>query len=148
MPIKIKIEIKYNITGIVVIMIHIKHNQCPVCLESGLSWNINITKSDMHMFKCGHGTCKSCFNKLRSSQKGFCCPLCRDSGQQYYLNFQANGRGMWLTFAEWYNEYEIYINCGCANNILRYSSFGQQLTRLIRESKKIKAMKSNNSKSH
>ena len=119
-------------------MIHIKHNECPICLERNLGWHIDIGKSDMHMFRCGHGTCKSCFNTLRSTTTGFSCPLCRDSGQQHYLNFQSNKRGMWLTFAEWYNEYEIYIKAGSAHNIIRNSNFGKQLLRLIKESKRSK----------
>jgi hypothetical protein len=119
-------------------MIHIKNNECPICMTEDLDWNINIHRSDMHLFKCGHGTCKSCFNSLRSTTVGFCCPLCRDSGQQHYLNFQSNKQGMWLTFAEWYSEYEIFIKAGAANNVVHNSSFGKQLLRLIRESKKQK----------
>ena len=119
-------------------MIHIKNNECPICMTEDLDWHIDIHRSDMHLFKCGHGTCKSCFNSLRSTTVGFCCPLCRDSGQQHYLNFQSNKRGMWLTFAEWYSEYDIFIKAGSANSVVHNSSFGKQLLRLIRESKKQK----------
>ena len=122
--------------------VKIEDNECPICLEKELCWNVDICKSDMHMFKCGHGTCKSCFNKMRSTKPGFYCPVCRTGGQEHYLNFMSNRRGMWLTFAEWYHEYEIYIKSGTARNIIYKSSFGKQLLRLVRESKK----KSNHTK--
>ena len=121
--------------------IHLKNNECPICLETDKKWNINICKSDMHLFKCGHGTCKSCFNKLKTTEVGFSCPLCRDEGQQYYLNFQSNKRGSWLTFADWYNEFEIFIKAGAANNVVQNTNFGRQLLRLIKESKNIKQIK-------
>lgn len=122
-------------------VIHLKNNECPICLETDKNWNINIYKSDMHLFKCGHGTCKCCFNKLRATESGFSCPLCRDEGQKYYLNFQSNQQGMWLTFAEWYSEYEIFIKSGSANNIIHNTMFGKQLLRLIKESKNKKKLK-------
>lgn len=118
--------------------IHIKNNECPICLEKNLGWDLDICKSDMHMFKCGHGTCKACFNTMRSTTQGFSCPMCRDTGQEHYLNFMSNRQGMWLTFAEWYNEYEIYIKAGAAKNIIYNSSFGKQLLRLAKESRKKK----------
>lgn len=115
-------------------MIHIKGNKCPICLTEDLSWNLNICKSDLHMFKCGHGVCKSCFPKLK--QVGaFQCPMCREQGQKHYINME--GGREWITFSEWYNEYEIFIKNGCAKNIIKNSNFGKQLKRLIRESKQI-----------
>lgn len=113
-------------------MIHIENNTCPVCLNDNLSWNLNICKSDMHMFKCGHGTCKTCLPKLRECG-AFQCPMCKDEGQKHYID--ADNKNEWITFAEWYNEWEIYIKAGCAKNVIKNSTFGKQLRRLIKESK-------------
>ncbi len=113
-------------------MIHIKGNKCPICLDENLEWNLNICKSQMHMFKCGHGTCKKCLYKLL--EKGaFQCPMCREDGQRHYINI--DGDREWITFSEWYNEYEIFIKNGCAKNVIKNSNFGKQLLRLKRESK-------------
>ena len=124
-------------------MIHIKNNKCPICLNENLSWHINISKSDMHMFKCGHGTCKSCYTKLNNSAKQFACPLCREPGQAFGVAdvnlYQENGRCEWKTFAEWYNEYEIYIKSGAAKNVINNTTFGLQLKRLSKEARKVKA---------
>ena len=90
-------------------MIHIKNNQCPICLNENLKWNLNIKKSDMHMFKCGHGTCKECYNTLISTSE-FSCPCCRATSQAYTTGFNSSEINQWNTFAEWYQEYDIFIN--------------------------------------
>ena len=119
-------------------MIHINNNDCPICFEKNLKWNIDIGKSDMHMFKCGHGTCKSCFIKLKNLQEDFSCPCCRAGEQLYYKGFSLEEKCKWTTFSEWYNEYEIFIKAGSANNVVHNSIFGKQHLRLIRENRKIK----------
>ena len=114
-------------------MIHIENNTCPICLTDNLKWNLHISNSDMHMFKCGHGACKKCFPKLK--EKGaFQCPMCREEGQKHYINM--DGSKEWITFSEWFGEYEIFIMNGCAKNVIRNSNFGKQLLRLKKESKK------------
>tara|TARA_R110002072_G_scaffold255576_1_gene414375 strand:- start:354 stop:620 length:267 start_codon:yes stop_codon:yes gene_type:complete len=86
------------------------------------------------MFKCGHGTCKKCLPKLL--EKGaFQCPMCREEGQKHYINI--DGQREWITFSEWFNEYEIYIMNGCNKNIIKNSNFGKQLIRLKWESKQL-----------
>ena len=119
-------------------MIHISGNECPICLTEDLNWNINICKSDMHMFKCGHGTCKSCYIKLINTTKEFACPCCRTNEQYYYNSICSIETNKWTTFSEWYSEYEIYIKTGTANNVVKNSSFGKQLLRLIKENRKNK----------
>lgn len=120
-------------------MIHVCDNECPICLKTG-SWNLNYQKSQMEMFKCGHGTCKECYKLLRTQNIldniSFSCPLCRGDEQQHRTGFLTERTGSWTTFAEWYNEFEIYIKSGVAKNVVKNSTFGQQLLRLIRESKK------------
>ena len=111
-------------------MIHIENNQCPICLKNDLVWNLNISKSDMQMFKCGHGTCKDCYRKLKNQQEDqqekFSCPSCKI----YTIG------NTWTTFSEWYGEYEIFIKAGSANKLVKNTSFGKQLLRLIKESRK------------
>ena len=60
----------------------------------------------MQMFKCGHGMCKTCYTKLRSFQEEFSCPCCREQGQMHTIRFDSIQIGTWITFAEWYEEYE------------------------------------------
>ena len=117
-------------------MIHITGNTCPICLNENLRWNLNICKSDMQMFKCGHGTCKECYKKLRNSQNEFMCPCCRTGTQSHTVAFYSQERGKWTTFAEWYNDYETYIQSGVANNVVKNTNFGKQLLRLIKENRK------------
>ena len=119
-------------------MIHIENNECPICLDENLEWNLNICKSDMHMFKCGHGTCKSCFIKLKNSREDFRCPCCYATEQVHYAGFQSETTEKWTTFSEWYNDYEIFIKAGSAKNVIKNTTFGKQLLRLVKESKKIK----------
>tara|TARA_B100001093_G_C26759575_1_gene985025 strand:+ start:94 stop:441 length:348 start_codon:yes stop_codon:yes gene_type:complete len=114
-------------------MIHINNNTCPICLDSNLKWNLRIEKSDMHMFKCGHGCCKKCFPKM-ISKTAFQCPMCREDGQKHYIN--SDNKDQWLTFAEWFSEWEIFIMNGSAKNVIKNSSFGKQLIRLKKESHK------------
>ena len=111
-------------------------NTCPICLTSGLSWHLHINKSQMHMFKCGHGTCKDCFTKLRNSEAEFSCPMCREEGVLHSVHFLDPNTKEWIIFAEWYNEFEIFIMAGTGKNIVKNSAFGKQLIRLIRETKK------------
>ena len=119
-------------------MIHISGNECPICLTEDLKWNIDIYKSDMHMFKCGHGTCKSCYKKLINTTKEFACPSCRTDEQYYYNRFCSREINKWTTFSQWYSEYEIFIKAGAANNVVKNSIYGKQLIRLIKENRKIK----------
>ena len=114
-------------------MIHVCDNTCPICLKENLDWNIDIRKSKMHMFKCGHGTCKDCYTELISKCDVFKCPTCRENGQKHYINL--DGSKEWITFSQWYSEYEIFIKNGHAKNVIKNSVFGQQLIRLIRENK-------------
>jgi hypothetical protein len=117
-------------------MINIEHNTCPVCLTDELSWDLNHNKSQVEMFKCGHGTCKDCYKQLRMKTDCFSCPLCRGDEQLHKIGFLTAETGKWTTFAEWYSDYEIYIKAGSAKNVVKNSTFGQQLLRLIRENKK------------
>jgi hypothetical protein len=111
-------------------MIHIEENKCPSCLKNGLRWNLNICKSDMQMFKCGHGMCIDCYRKQKNEQKNkqenFSCPSCKI----YTIGDSPE------TFSEWYSEYEIFIKAGSANKLVKNTSFGKQLLRLIKESRK------------
>jgi len=116
-------------------MIHIENNTCPICLQEGLSWSSNYSKSQVEIFKCGHGTCKDCYKKIKS-QNSFSCPLCRGDEQLYKRGFITEAVSKWTTFAEWYDDFEIFIKCGKANNIIKNTAFGQQLYRLIQENKK------------
>ena len=118
-------------------MIHNTDNICSICLTENLKWHINICKSDMQMFKCGHGTCKSCYIKLKNNSDDFSCPLCRGHEQLYSTGFGTNKTEKWTTFAEWYNDFEIYITSGAANNIIKNTAFGKQLLRLYKENKHI-----------
>jgi len=115
--------------------INIENNSCPICLTENLSWNLEYYKTQMEMFKCGHGTCKQCLNKMQQQNfkcgNSFSCPLCREHEQQHTSGFFTNNIGKWTTFAEWYNEFEIYIKSGLANNIIRNSVFGKQLLRIM-----------------
>ena len=115
-------------------MIHNSKNTCPICLNDDLKWNIDIYKSDMQMFKCGHGTCKICYLNLQNSNsEQFSCPICRAGKQVYSSGFLTAKTEKWTTFAEWYNDYEIYIHAGLAKNIIKNSLFGKQLLRLYKE---------------
>jgi len=125
-------------------------------MDDNLSWNLNYNKTQMEMFKCGHGTCKPCYSKLTSEFQIICsipetlsnvpalewkslefsCPLCRGDEQKFKVGFFIKRTESWTTFAEWYNDYEIYIKSGSANNILNNTVFGKQLLRLLREEKK------------
>ena len=91
------------------------------------------------MFRCGHGTCKSCYIKLQNGAIGFSCPLCRGHEQLYTTGFLTENTATmkWTTFAEWYNDYEIYITAGVAKNIIKNSVFGKQLLRLYKEGNKL-----------
>ena len=117
-------------------LINRKNNTCPICLTDNLSWNLNYSKTQMEMFKCGHGTCKRCLQTMqqvnRTCEKSFSCPLCREHEQQHTTGFltMTNNVGKWTTFAEWYNEFEIFITSGLADNIIRNSVFGKQLLRI------------------
>lgn len=115
-------------------MIHIKNNTCPVCMDENFNWNLNYIKSDIELFKCGHGTCKDCYKKM---SKDFKCCICRSEGQKHTISCDIQ-IDEWKTFNEWYTEYEIYIKSGCAKNIINNTSYGKQLKRLYRESKKYK----------
>ena len=121
-------------------MIQITDNQCPICMKENLVWNLNYDKTQMEMFKCGHGTCKACYKQLqqtnRSQSKSFSCPLCRGDEQQHTIAFFAKKTETWTTFAEWYGDYEFYIKNGLANNVVRNSTFGKQLLRLVRKNRR------------
>ncbi len=131
-------------------MIHIENNECPICFTQGLLWNINHQKTQIEMFKCGHGICKECYKNMcianKTDERSFSCPLCREDEQQFSLQLFTTQTGAWATFAEWYSDYEIYIKSGSANNIVKNSAFGQQLLRLIRENPKTKTPKTKNPK--
>ncbi len=72
-------------------MINIENNTCPICLQEDLSWNLNYSKTQIEMFKCGHGTCKVCYQQMqqtnREQNKCFSCPLCREDEQQHTIGF-------------------------------------------------------------
>ena len=111
-----------------------KHNKCPICLVENLSWNIQYKKTQMEMFKCGHGTCKQCYQSLlfHNKKKGICfrCPQCREYDKEYRCSFFTRSLQSWTTFSEWYDDYEIYINSSAGNNIINKSVFGKQLIRI------------------
>ena len=116
-------------------MIHIENNTCPICYTDNLKWNLHINKSQMHMFKCGHGCCKKCYPIL-IEKNVFECPMCREKGQTHYINMEGDKE--WKIFAEWFHEWEIFILNGSAKNVIRNSNFGKQLIRLKKESKNAK----------
>lgn len=126
-------------------MIHAEHNTCPICLVDDLTWDLNYKKSQVEMFKCGHGSCKCCYKELRSKTsqstefKGyplsFSCPICRGDEQLHTIGFLTTETNRWTTFSEWYSDYEIYIKAGTAKNVVKNSTFGKQLIRLIKENK-------------
>ena len=103
-------------------MIHVNDNSCPICLEDSLSWNLKYCKTKMEMFKCGHGTCKDCYKQLiiKNAEQNVCfsCPLCKEDEQKYSIGFFTEKRGTWITFDDWYSEFEPYIKSGLANNIV------------------------------
>ena len=113
-------------------MINITDNTCPICLTDNLFWNINYSKSDVEIFKCGHGTCKECYQEIK---KDFKCCLCREVGQEHRISFESESN-KWNTFNEWYSEFEIYIMSGVAQNIIDNSSFGKQLKRLFKKARR------------
>ena len=117
-------------------MIHVTDNTCPICLKEGLKWHLNIRYSDVQMFKCGHGTCKECYKEMQNKIKDFSCPCCREKEQEFRNRFSSDETDKWTTFAEWYNEFEIYIRGGAANNIVKNTAFGKQLLRLHKEQRK------------
>lgn len=110
-------------------LVQVKGNQCPICLDENLNWNLKIENSDMFMFGCGHGCCKTCFPKLKEKE-AFTCPCCREDGHHTTISFLGGKRSSWVTFDEWFNEFEIYIMSGCAKNVIKNSPFGKQLIRL------------------
>ena len=114
-------------------MIHLENNQCPICLKNNLVWNLNISKSDMQMFKCGHGLCKGCYQKKNIDN--FSCPSCGESAQLHLAEIMKSGVIECATFAEWYGDFGVYIESGAAKNILKHTNFGRQLLRLIKEVK-------------
>jgi len=111
-----------------------KNNKCPICLVNGLSWNVRYAKTHMEMFKCGHGTCKQCYKQIQilNKKKGinFTCPLCREYDHEYRSSFFTSSLKSWVTFDEWYDDYEIYINTNVTSNIIKNSVFGKQLLRI------------------
>ena len=117
-------------------LINIENNTCSVCLTENLSWNLHYSKTQMEMFKCGHGTCKECYRKMQQKNirknRHFSCPRCGGHEQLHKISFITNTTniGKWTTFAEWYSEFEIYIQSGLANNIIKNSVFGKQLLRI------------------
>lgn len=115
-------------------MIHIKNNTCNSCQKTNLNWSLNYAKTDMEIFRCGHGLCKKCFSEIKNN---FECPICKDTGQLHTAPDPEYTK-TWISIAEWYNEYQIYIESGCATNILKHTKFGQQLLRLLRENKEEK----------
>ena len=116
-------------------MISITDNTCPICLKDGLKWNLNIRYSDVQMFKCGHGTCKECYREMQNKISEFSCPCCRGHEQHYKDRFGSDETNKWTTFAEWYNEFEIYIRAGAGANLVKNTEFGKQLLRLRKEQK-------------
>ena len=63
---------------------------------------------------------------------------CREAGVSHSVHILEQNTEKWITFAEWYNEFEIFITAGCGKNVVKNSAFGKQLMRLIRETKKKK----------
>ena len=117
-------------------MIHINDNTCHNCQTPNLIWNLNYSVTHMEMFKCGHGLCKKCFLEIKND---FACPICKEGGQLHTTEENDPERfGKWISFAQWYNEFQIYIESGCATNLILNTAFGQQLLRLIKENKKSK----------
>ena len=116
-------------------MIHIKGNNCPTCPAEDLCWHLDIEKSDVHMFRCGHGTCKKCYNDWKATKSDFTCPICRETGQLHTTGRAQDPLDIWDTFAEWYNQFDTFIKAGAADNIIRNTRFGKQLLRLVREQK-------------
>lgn len=126
-------------------LICICNNKCPKCCKDNLSWNLFYSSSDMELFRCGHGLCKDCYHLIKDD---FLCPVCGDMGQ---LQNSSNGHlelQNCKTFHEWYGDYGIYIESGAGQNIIRYTSFGKQLLRLIKAAKKTghKKVQKNNKK--
>ena len=64
--------------------IHPGTNTCEICCEPAY-FNINIpqkqhaTKPTMELFECGHGVCRTCYERM-TKNKNFSCPFCRKTG--------------------------------------------------------------------
>lgn len=116
-------------------MIHICGNSCHACSKQNLKWSLNYGKSDIEMFQCGHGQCKECYRNNKVPNEEYLCPICGIGELEYKNGFTKDSPiSKWATFAEWYNNYDIYITSGMANNILRHTIYGRHLIRLMKES--------------
>ena len=113
-------------------MINITGNNCPCCPKTNLSWNLNYDKTEVEMFKCGHGTCKKCYKEMCEESVCFSCPVCNEGEQLYNMRFLTSSVLKWTTFADWYTDYDSYIKSGLAKNVVKNSTFGKQLLRLAR----------------
>ena len=120
-------------------MIHLSNNTCFKCSTNDLIWSLDYTKTDVEMFPCGHGLCKDCYTKLKDPTVEFFCPQCGTGEKKYMNGFKKDSPiCKWATFAVWYDDFEVYILSGKADNILQNTVYGKQLLRLIRENRKIK----------
>ena len=136
-------------------LIIIENNTCPMCFRKELSWNLHYSKTQMEMFKCGHGTCKQCYRQMKllniKQGKSFSCPQCGEHEQLYRSGrLFTNDTKSWTTFAEWFDDWHEYIKQGLVNNVVKNTVFGKQLLRIIKEvkasQKKIKLDKVNKTK--
>jgi hypothetical protein len=121
-------------------LISVENNTCSICHTKELLWNLDYSKTQMEMFKCGHGTCKQCYRQMQllniKQDKSFSCPKCGEPEQQYRSGrLFTNDTKSWTTFAEWYADYHEYIKLGLANNVVKNTVFGKQLLRIMKEVK-------------
>jgi hypothetical protein len=119
-------------------LVHIYNNICPTCNKNNLTWNLKYSVSQMEMFKCGHGTCKKCYQKTCTN---FTCPVCNKGPLLQSAELMTSKVEKIATFNDWYSQFAIYIENGIAQNIVKNTLFGQQLLRLIKEAKKVKKEK-------
>ena len=78
-------------------------NTCEICYNDAF-FSTTIPQKEhetlpcMHLFKCGHGVCETCFDAL-TSKSSFKCPFCRKGGAvvanlDYAVSLSLEARGL------------------------------------------------------
>jgi len=91
-------------------------NTCKICKEEAYyptrnpSRNVvtiaNTTLSVMQLFRCGHGMCRECYEKMCEISE-FSCPFCRSKGADILENFGSPAvRRSVCTFRDFLDEWK------------------------------------------